>query len=516
MTEDLFSCLAELCAEDRERLLRIGRAEAFSPQALLVRQGAPVDGMLVIRSGRVAVQVAREGAAGPPIDVSLLGPGDLLGEMSYCTGEPPSASAVGVEAGTVVRLPRAALAALAEEDPAFGGRLYRSLASLLARRLRDTTARLPPLIVEEVAQVRRHHATLTGRLQEGAVPPPLQDAIERFKQGLLDLDRQLARDQGQKARGRPSALTQGDAAAQVALLCDQLTDVLSAEVARARDPREADGIGAYVLRETFGYFMRSRFADRAFSKPRGYAGDYYTLELVYDNQPAGDGRLGPLIDAWFLRRPSARAVRARRGFLRDALLERYRRVGTGQDSAYRVMSLGSGSARELLDLMTALRGPDIDGDEDGAAVRATCLDIDMEALAFSNQLASGLELQGRFQFTKENVLLLGQGMGRTRPAPQDVIYSAGLFDYLQPAHAVQALNWICAQLEPRGLAIIGNFDSRCPDRALLDHILDWRLLYRTEAEMRELFARSAFAGGRIEVRWEASGVNLFVLAERPA
>src|SRR5205085_2246821 len=107
-----------------------------------------------------------------------------------------------------------------------------------------------------------------------------------------------------------------------------------------------------------------------------------------------------------------------------------------------------------------------------------------------------------FQWTKENVLLLGQGLGRTRPAPQDVIYSAGLFDYLQPDHAVQVLNWIHAQLEPKGMAVIGNFDSRCADRALLDHILDWRLLYRSGDEMLDIFRRSAFADSKLEVRWE--------------
>ena len=108
--------------------------------------------------------------------------------------------------------------------------------------------------------------------------------------------------------------------------------------------------------------------------------------------------------------------------------------------------------------------------------------------------------------------------GTTRPAPQNVIYSVGLFDYLKDEIVVQVLNWIHATLAPGGQAIVGNFDVNCKGRAFLDYVLDWRLLYRTPEQMQELFARSAFGQGpgRIptEVRWEETHINHFIVAER--
>ena len=123
-------------------------------------------------------------------------------------------------------------------------------------------------------------------------------------------------------------------------------------------------------------------------------------------------------------------------------------------------------------------------------------------------------LEERFLWAKENVLRLGRNRGTTRPAPQDVIYSVGLFDYLKDETVVQVLNWVHANLAPGGQAIVGNFDVHCKGRAFLDYVLDWRLLYRTPEQMLELFARSAFGRGRAEVRWEATRINLFVVAER--
>lgn len=44
----------------------------------------------------------------------------------------------------------------------------------------------------------------------------------------------------------------------------------------------------YIFKEMFPYFMRSNFAQRAYFKPRGYAGDFLMMEAIYKNEPMGD------------------------------------------------------------------------------------------------------------------------------------------------------------------------------------------------------------------------------------
>jgi hypothetical protein len=431
--------------------------------------------------------------------------------MSFVTSAPASARVIGVETGRVLEIPYESLDKLMAHDPGFGVRLFRSLANLMAKRLRDTNSKLPPLIVEEVAQVQRFHSTFTGKLADESYPPALVEAVELFKQGMLDLDRTFAKEVGRIHRRKlpQEELDQFRDKAQLRVneICDQLIDALSEATGTAKSTAHADGYGAYTLRETFSSFMKSQFCDRSFCKPRGYAGDYATIELIYQNKPKGDGRLGPLIDKYLLNRPSSRAVRARRTFLCDALLERFAEWGTGRDDMYRVMSLGSGSARELFDFFPKMG-------KNTPLVRVTCLDIDMEALAFGSHLAREHGITDQFLWTKESVMHLGQPRGMTHPAPQDVIYSSGLFDYLRDDVAIQVLNWARLALEPEGLCMIGNFTADCPDRALMDHILDWRIIYRSKEEMMSLIRRSNFRDDHIEIRYEPNRVNQFLFARK--
>ena len=57
-----------------------------------------------------------------------------------------------------------------------------------------------------------------------------------------------------------------------------------------------------------------------------------------------------------------------------------------------------------------------------------------------------------------------------------------------------------------GKVILGNFHPRNPDKALMDHVFDWRLIHRTEADMDRLFRASAFQRACTNVRFEEQGI----------
>jgi extracellular factor (EF) 3-hydroxypalmitic acid methyl ester biosynthesis protein len=57
--------------------------------------------------------------------------------------------------------------------------------------------------------------------------------------------------------------------------------------------------------------------------------------------------------------------------------------------------------------------------------------------------------------------------------------------------------------------ILGNFHPRNPDKALMDYVLDWKLIHRTEADMDRLFSNSSFNRPCTNVRFEDQGINLF-------
>ena len=197
---------------------------------------------------------------------------------------------------------------------------------------------------------------------------------------------------------------------RVTAACDAL-----AEQVRAHLSIETPHIGtlaAYVHGETYPYLGLSTLIDRSYTKPRGYAGDFLTLQMVYDDQPSGARRLGPYIDRWFLGIPASCAVKNRRKLLRDLI------IGTAQDTDDRpaaVTSLACGPAREIFDIFDEPDHPEID---------ATCLDIDDQALAYAQGIADRAGVTGRFTFVQANAVKLALGrerlaLARSRPGLLD-------------------------------------------------------------------------------------------------
>lgn len=499
----LLSCLAHLTQEDRAEIRRAAVEVPFQAREFLIKQGAMPDSLFLLTAGRAAVQVQREAGR---IDVAVLGPGALFGERSYLIGEPAPAHVIGVETGRVLRIPAAALTEQMGLRPGFGQRLYRSLAEILAGQVR--AGQQGTLCIEDPPGLR---PPLGGRLRAGQTPTSLCAAVAEFHKNMHDLDRRLSRGQPDRHvdSAQAQALARSDAAADAGRLCDALLQTLTAATQGSADGAQADGYGTYVLRETFPLFMLSRFIDQAYSRQRGIAGDHRAFELIYGNQPAGDGRLGPLIDTWVLRRPALRSARARRSFLRDTLVDRFRGHSTGLDDSFRLLALGGGGVREVFDLFAAIGDP-----RTVRCLRPTCLDLDPDALLTGQRIAQGLGVGERFQWVRADVTRLITAAAPFHPAPQDVIYGDGILDTLGDAQAISLLGWIHAHLQPHGLLLLGATAPSCPDRALFDHVLDWRLRYRGAEELMALVRASPFKEGNAQVHWEENRVSAFLLIEK--
>ncbi|WP_110803466.1 class I SAM-dependent methyltransferase [Mycolicibacterium setense] len=340
------------------------------------------------------------------------------------------------------------------------------------------------------------------RLQDGAIPAspmsangmphPLALTAASFNAAMTAADRLII----------DGHATNDEVQTRVDSACDALSDQIHLHL-RFGTPG-ADEMGTFVRRETYPYLGLSTLIDRSYTKPRGYAGDYLTLQMVYDDQPDGAGRLGPYIDRWFLGIPASRAVKNRRKLLRDIIVD-IAQSRRGRPTA--ITSLACGPAREIFDIF---------GEPDHPDIIATCLDIDDQALAYATSIARSIGVTGRVEFVQANVVKVALGRQVLELGDQDLVYSIGLIDYLADHLVVRLLDWMYHRLRPGGTAIVGNFDVDNPDRAFMDHLLDWRLIHRSPQDLADLFAQSEFGTARVQVRREAAGINLFASANRPA
>lgn len=268
-------------------------------------------------------------------------------------------------------------------------------------------------------------------------------------------------------------------------------------------PAEVQAVRTQVIEPLRTWSRGSRFFQNAYAKPRGYPGDFNTIELIYRNQPAGDDLRGLILDDCYLHTVACQSVRNRLDFLVTRLRAETQRRRASATAPVAILSLGSGPAREL-----ALLSAD---PAFAQSVAVTCVDLDSCALDYAARLLRETHLV-RVSYVHDNVLRYAAGSNR--PAQRfDVIYAAGLFDYLDAARATGLLNDLHGLLKSDGTLIVGNFSLETPagERSMLDWLFEWPLIYRNEASYQEIFAHTSFGTDNLLFEYEPLCANMFAI-----
>jgi len=105
----------------------IGRGQAA------FREGEASDShLLLLLSGEMVVETGELGS----VPLSVLGPGDIIGEMGLLDGSPRSSTCMAASPVQAAGLTRDALAALIEQQPRVGAKLMVALSNRMSERLR--------------------------------------------------------------------------------------------------------------------------------------------------------------------------------------------------------------------------------------------------------------------------------------------------------------------------------------------------------------------------------------------
>jgi CRP-like cAMP-binding protein len=124
-------------AEERA-LLAAAPVKTFVRDQVVFDQNVPLRAIFLIDDGAVRIERYDRGAM---IPLATLGKGEFFGEMSFVDGAPTSARVVADEPTRLKVIDTATVDSLTKSDPSFAGRLYRSIAAILAERLRLTSMR---------------------------------------------------------------------------------------------------------------------------------------------------------------------------------------------------------------------------------------------------------------------------------------------------------------------------------------------------------------------------------------
>ncbi len=243
------------------------------------------------------------------------------------------------------------------------------------------------------------------------------------------------------------------------------------------------------LHEVVGPFLRrGRIQDRMVAQPQGYAGDYLTLDWIYQ-QPYDGSREDDVWNRFCYRQQASRAVRSRIDIVRDLMAGVIRRA-TGPTRFLDVASGPGRIERKVIDLLGSPPHP----------VHVDLVDADADAVEYARALLVD-DVPPGYHFSVHH-----RNAFRFEPAHQyDAIWSCGLFDYLDDRLATRLLAKMYAWLRPGGDLLVGNFAKECTTQWIMEGLYGWTLLYRTNEECEQLCYAAGIPVEQLMLERDATG-----------
>jgi len=458
-------------------------------------KGDEASSIYYVKSGSIEVFYSLQGSK---IVVAMIGKNHFFGEIGYFAENSRIREIRAKEYSEIFVFSKATLNKIQESDPKLFGNFIYYLARSVCQKFRT--------LLDEREPLQSYAESLSTGYRTYNTPMPLPDnffrtkewsiihlMIRDFKQQIDMLSEEI--EERKTHQVDKTLITKGHK------ILNYFFYGLKQFKKRIENTSIESFMWHYIFKEIYPIIMRSRFADRAYTKPKGYAGDFMMMEMLYQNTPDGDGKLGIIIDHWCLSTSSAQAVRNRKKLLSGKIKDICDHKQETQKGSIRIMNLACGPNRELFDFLYQC--------DYSERIDATCVDIDSQALHYIDQQINVFSHQAVIRLMNENLIKWALGKIDHDFGFHDIIYSAGLTDYLNDDLFTAFVNRCYLQLKDNGYLIIGNFAPYNPDRLFMDHILDWRLIYRTSDELKHLFQQTAFCDN-VSVFSEPEQVNLFV------
>lgn len=219
------------------------------------------------------------------------------------------------------------------------------------------------------------------------------------------------------------------------------------------------------------------FTRWSFEKPRGYSGDASLIDFIYrhpavDAEMARSTEMGLEIFEYTINAPGPVAVRERRDLLTAHVDATADRVDDGAE----ILAVAAGHLREA-EASTALAGKRLK--------RWVALDQDPQSIGSIASQFHGTAVEA-IDGSVRSLLARKHAIGTF-----DLIYAAGLYDYLADRVAIKLTQTCLDMLKPGGVFLFANFTDEMADDGYMESYMNWELLQRSEADMWRIAHESA-------------------------
>lgn len=224
----------------------------------------------------------------------------------------------------------------------------------------------------------------------------------------------------------------------------------------------------------------------AYLKPNGYAGCFEIIDRIYQNYHTKNPQLYHW-DRYWQNHPAAHAVRNRKQYFIRTI---HRALET--QPTLKILNVASGPGRDMFELFE--QNPDL-------PVTIHCIEQDERAIKHASRLCQ--PYLDKIQFQQANALRFSVQQ------EFDLVWSAGLFDYLHDGLFTKLLRRLRKNTKVNGEIVVGNFSPTNPSQAYME-LFDWILIHRSAETLRQLAVAAGMPSHNIDICSEELAINLFL------
>ncbi len=243
-----------------------------------------------------------------------------------------------------------------------------------------------------------------------------------------------------------------------------------------------------AISESRKVFSESPYVNRMQTWPRGYQGDFETVEMIHNG--VGDIELstvGDCIEYYAQTLPISQQHRNKLSFQQSLAMKCLRKNQN-------IMSIGCGGAIDICNAVEFF--PAYSG-------TITFIDMDEGAIALVKERTAGFDCV----YITKNIV---RGLGGEQIRNYHLVLCGGLFDYLDDKVASLVLRQIKQRLTPDGKLFFTNIARGNPFRIQMEYLGDWILIERTEEDLEKMIIKSF--GATPEIAFQRDFTGLAILA----
>jgi extracellular factor (EF) 3-hydroxypalmitic acid methyl ester biosynthesis protein len=236
---------------------------------------------------------------------------------------------------------------------------------------------------------------------------------------------------------------------------------------------------------------KSPFTKRVQSWPRGYQGDFETINYIIKSENlAREDSFEYQVEDYFLNSDICKQHKNK--VARQAQL--IKEVIAVKPCA-KIISIGCGTSEDVKKCIDEIKWSDAE---------ITLVDVDHDALSFSLQQLQ--EIEDRVTLVHGNIYKIMRNLSEE----YDLILIGGVFDYLNDKTITSILRSLQNNANEGGKVFFSNISKNNPYRTFMEYIGDWTLIERNEGDLNDLIVNAGWPDDSFKITKDETGLTYLV------